>query len=164
MSVLNIRGKVHKFGDNINTDIITPGKYLELSIEEMAKHVMEGIEDNFASKINPGDIIVAGTNFGSGSSRETAPLALKIAGISTIIAKSYARIFYRNSFNIGLPVLEIRETDEIEEGNILEVNLETGTVNNLTKNKIYNFLPLPVRLLNMIKVGGLVAQLEQEDK
>jgi len=164
MSILNIQGYVHKFGDNINTDIITPGKYLELSIEEIAKHVMEGVVEDFVSKIKPGDILVAGNNFGSGSSRETAPLALKIAGISAIVAKSYARIFYRNSFNIGLPILEIKETDEIKGGDELVIDLEGGIVNNLNQKKIYHFVPLPERLLNMIKVGGLVAQLEQKDK
>ena len=104
-----MRGTVHKYGDNINTDIITPGKYMELSIQEMAQHAMEGVDAEFASKVAPGDILVAENNFGSGSSRETAPLALKEAGISAVIAKSFARIFYRNAINIGLPALELPE-------------------------------------------------------
>ena len=164
MGILKISGTVHKYGDNINTDIITPGKYMQLSIEEMAKHAMEGVDPDFASKVKQGDILVAENNFGSGSSRETAPLALKKAGIAAIVAKSYARIFYRNSMNIGLPALEISEANEINDKDILEIDLEKGSVINITQNKSYKFASLPDRLVDMLKAGGLVAQLKQNLK
>ena len=156
------RGTAHKYGDNINTDITTPGKYMELSIEEMAKHAMEGVDPDFSSKVSPGDILVAENNFGSGSSRETAPQALKQAGISAIIARSFARIFYRNAINIGLPALELAEADEIQDRDLLEVDLAAGEIRNLTQQKTYHFVPMPQRLLDMLEAGGLVAQLEQE--
>ena len=136
-----MKGTAHKYGDNINTDIITPGKYMELSIQEMAKHAMEGVDPDFAAKVAPGDILVAENNFGSGSSRETAPLALKEAGISAVIAKSFARIFYRNAINIGLPALELPEAAEIQDKDQLEVDLTTGEIRNLTQNKVYHFVP-----------------------
>ena len=156
------RGAAHKYGDNINTDIITPGKYMELSIQEMAKHAMEGVDPDFASKVSPGDILVAENNFGSGSSRETAPQALKEAGISAIIARSFARIFYHNAINIGLPALELPEAWEIRDADQLEVDLTAGEIRNLTQGKTYHFVPMPQRLLDMLEAGGLVAQLEQE--
>ena len=156
------RGAAHKYGDNINTDIITPGKYMELSIQEMAKHAMEGVDPDFASKVSPGDILVAENNFGSGSSRETAPQALKEAGISAIIARSFARIFYRNAINIGLPALELPEAGEIRDADQLEVDLTAGEIRILTQGKTYHFVPMPQRLLDMLEAGGLVAQLEQE--
>ena len=156
------RGAAHKYGDNINTDIITPGKYMELSIQEMAKHAMEGVDPDFASKVSPGDILVAENNFGSGSSRETAPQALKEAGISAIIARSFARIFYRNAINIGLPALELPEAGEIRDADQLEVDLTAGEIRNLTQGKTYHFVHMPQRLLDMLEAGGLVAQLEQE--
>lgn len=155
-------GVVRKYGDNINTDIITPGKYMELSIAEMARHAMEGVDPDFAVRIRRGDILVAEHNFGSGSSRETAPLALKEAGISVILARSFARIFYRNAINIGLPALALAETPELSEGDRVEVDLKSGEVRNLTTGKTYHFVPLPQRLLDMLNAGGLVAQLEQE--
>mgnify|MGYP005758499477 CR=1 FL=1 len=158
-----MRGTVHKYGDNINTDIITPGKYMELSIQEMAQHAMEGVDAEFASKVTPGDILVAENNFGSGSSRETAPLALKEAGISAVIAKSFARIFYRNAINIGLPALELPEAAEIRDGDRLVVDLAAGTIENQTQNKLYHFVPMPQRLLDMLEAGGLVATLEQRE-
>lgn len=158
-----IQGTARKYGDNINTDIITPGKYMELSIQDMAAHVMEGVDPDFASRILPGDILVAGGNFGSGSSRETAPLALKTAGIAAIAAKSYARIFYRNAMNIGLPVLEIKEADQILEGDRLSLNLQEGIIENMTQDAVYQSAPLPERIMEMLAAGGLVAQLEQED-
>lgn len=158
-----MKGSVHKYGDNINTDIITPGKYMELSIEEMAKHAMEGVDADFFSKVTAGDILVCENNCGSGSSRETAPQALKVAGISVIIARSFARIFYRNAFNIGLPALELPEASEIQDGDQLEVDLSAGEIRNLTQDKVYRFVPLPQRLLDMLEAGGLVAQLEQRD-
>lgn len=157
-----IKGAVHKYGDNINTDIITPGKYMELSIQEMARHAMEGVDPDFAVKVCPGDILVAENNFGSGSSRETAPQALKEAGISAVLARSFARIFYRNAINIGLPALELAEASEIREGDRLEVDLFAGEVRDLTQDRTYRFVPMPRQLLDMLNAGGLVAQLEQE--
>lgn len=156
------KGTAHKYGDNINTDIITPGKYMEFSIQEMAKHAMEGVDPDFSAKVQCGDFLVAENNFGSGSSRETAPLALKAAGISAVIAKSFARIFYRNAINIGLPALELAEAEGIQDKDQLEVDLSAGEIRNLTQNKTYYFIPLPERLLDMLNAGGLVAQLEQE--
>ena len=162
MSLSKLRGTVHKYGDNINTDIITPGKYMELSIEAMAAHAMEGVDPEFAAKTKPGDILVAQSNFGSGSSRETAPLALKTAGIAAIVAQSYARIFYRNAINLGLPALELAQAAEIQDGDILSIDLAQGVIENETQGTCYRFVPLPARLLSMLEAGGLVAQLEQE--
>ena len=157
-----MKGTAHKYGDNINTDIITPGKYMELSMEEMAQHVMEGVDPDFCRKISPGDFVVGVNNVGSGSSRETAPMALKTAGISAVIARSFARIFYRNAFNIGLPALELEEADQIAEGDRLEIVLSGGVVNNLTQNRIYRFAPLPQQMMDMLKAGGLIPQIEAE--
>lgn len=164
MAILSITGQAHKYGDNINTDIITPGKYMEMSIEEMAAHVMEGIDLGFVLKVRSGDILIAGYNFGSGSSRETAPLALKQAGISAIIAKSFARIFFRNSINVGLPVFEIAEVDGIRDGDILYIDMDTNIIKNKTRNMNFYLKPLPERLKEMLLVGGLVAQLETRAK
>lgn len=159
----NRTGRVHKYGDNINTDIITPGKYMELGIREMAEHAMEGVDPDFSAKVNPGDILVARHNFGSGSSRETAPLALKTAGISAVIAVSFARIFYRNAMNIGLPVLELapEDVEAIKDGDCLRVDLAEGKVHDLTCGKEFSFSPIPERLLQMLSDGGLTAQLEK---
>lgn len=157
-----LKGFVHKYGDNINTDIISPAKYMELTIEEMALHAMEGIDTEFAAKVKPGDFIVAENNFGSGSSRETAPLALKTAGISAIVAKTFARIFFRNAINIGLPALEIKEAEKIKDGDLLEINLAEGYIRNLTQSERYKFAPLPQSMLDMLNAGGLVAQIQNE--
>lgn len=156
-------GRVHKYGDNINTDIITPGKYMELGIREMAEHAMEGVDPDFFAKVEPGDILVARHNFGSGSSRETAPLALKTAGISAVIAVSFARIFYRNAMNIGLPVLELapEDVEAIDDGDLLRVDLAGGKVYDLTRESEFSFIPIPQRLLQMLSDGGLTAQLEK---
>lgn len=124
MSIARIKGKVHKFGDNINTDLISPAQYMEMSNEIIAQHAMEGADPEFMEKMKPGDIIVAGKNFGSGSSRETAPLALKNAGVSVVIAEFFARIFYRNSINIGLPVLMTKDTSSIQDDDELEVDAQ----------------------------------------
>jgi len=137
--------KVWKFGDNIDTDIIIAARYLNTSDENiLAKHIMEDADPNFSSKIDKGDIIVAGENFGCGSSREHAPIALKAAGIGAVIAKSYARIFYRNSFNTGLLILENKETDEINEGDELKIDVDNGAVVNLTSGKEYKFSELEI--------------------
>lgn len=152
-----MNAKVWRFGDNIDTDIIIAARYLNTSDEnELAKHIMEDADPNFTQKISRGDIIVAGENFGCGSSREHAPLALKAAGISAVIAKSFARIFYRNSFNTGLLILEIKETDEINEGDLLEINLDNGVILNKTSNKECKFSPIPEFMQELLKSGGLI--------
>ena len=159
---MRIQGKVHKYGDNIDTDVILPGKYLSLSdAKELAQHCMEGIDPEFASRVKPGDIIVAGPNFGSGSSREHAPVAIKAAGVGAIIAPSFARIFFRNAINIGLPVLETDEADEVEVGDLLEVDLEKGSIINPSRNRVYQAAPYPHAMLDIIFAGGLVEYTQQ---
>lgn len=149
--------KVWKFGDNIDTDVIIAARYLNTSDEKfLASHVMEDIDPNFVKKISVGDIIVAGENFGCGSSREHAPIAIKSAGICAVIAKSFARIFYRNSFNMGLLILECNETDEINEGDEIKIDVNQGTISNLTQNKTYKFQPIPPFMQELIKSGGLI--------
>jgi len=164
-----IKGKVWKFGDNVDTDAIIPGKYLVINqSKELAKHAFENVRPDFASRVKKGDIIVAGENFGSGSSREHAPLALK-ENVSIIIAKSFARIFFRNAINIGLPVLEC-DTTEIDEGDILEVDLNKGIIFDKTKNKAFEVSELPMFVRRIIESGGLVnyvkehVQQEQEEE
>jgi len=153
-----IKGRVWKFGDNINTDEIIPARYLNTTDpKELAKHCMEDADPEFIKKYSPGDIIVAGKNFGSGSSREHAPLAIKAAGIATVIADSFARIFYRNAINIGLPILQIQGISEkVSEGDILEVDFTKGEVKNLTKNEIYKSDPFPPFMQQIIGSGGLM--------
>lgn len=149
--------KVWKFKDNIDTDIIIAARYLNTSDpNELAKHIMEDADKDFYSKISSGDIIVAGENFGCGSSREHAPLALKAAGISAIIAKSFARIFYRNSFNTGLLILECKEVDDIKEGDELKIDMSGGKIYNKTTNKTYNFEPIPEFMQKLLNSGGLI--------
>jgi 3-isopropylmalate dehydratase small subunit len=149
--------KVWKFGDNIDTDVIIAARYLNTSDEKfLASHVMEDIDPNFVKKISVGDVIVAGENFGCGSSREHAPIAIKSAGICAVIAKSFARIFYRNSFNMGLLILECNETDEINEGDEIKIDVNQGTISNLTQNKTYKFQPIPPFMQELIKSGGLI--------
>ena len=151
-----IKGRVLKFGDDISTDHIAPGRYFHLrtNLPELAKHVLEDADPEFAKKVKPGDIIVAGRNFGLGSSREHAPRIIKIAGVSCIIAKSFARIFYRNSFNIGLPLLTT-DTDEIDEGDELEIDLEKGIIKDLTKGFELQSQPIPPFMLRLIQDGGI---------
>lgn len=150
-------GKVWKFGDNIDTDIIIPARYLVTQdIKELGRHCMEGISPDFSSKVSNGDIIVAGRNFGCGSSREHAPLAILGAGVSAVIAISFARIFFRNSINVGLPVLISKEAvEESNEGDILEIDLESGKIYNKTTGKEYKSEPYPPQLVEIIKSGGL---------
>ena len=149
--------KVWKFGDDIDTDIIIAARYLNTSdAAVLATHIMEDADRDFSSKIARGDIIVAGKNFGCGSSREHAPLALKAAGIGAVIAKSFARIFYRNSFNTGLLILEIKETDEINAGDELKIDVDNGAVVNLTSDKEYKFSPIPPFMQELLKSGGLI--------
>jgi len=159
---MSLRGNVWKYGDNINTDIISPPQYMELSYAEMAQHAMEGVDPEFSKKIKKGDILVAGANFGSGSSRETAPIALKLAGVECIIAKFYARIFFRNAINIGLPVVECQDADKIQEGDQLEVDLQTGKIINLTRQEEYQGSVLPEHIMKIVDLGGLVPYLAQK--
>ncbi len=153
-----LKGKVHKYGANVDTDVIIPARYLSLSEpDELAKHCMEDIDKDFVRKVEPGDIMMATTNFGCGSSREHAPLAIKASGISCIIAKSFARIFFRNAINIGLPLLECNEAvDNTEAGDILEVELSTGTIRNLTKGMTFIAKPYPDFMAELISAGGLI--------
>lgn len=152
------KGKVFKYGDNVDTDVIIPARYLNTSDpKELAKYCMEDIDKEFASKVQKDDIIVANKNFGCGSSREHAPIAIKASGISCVIASTFARIFYRNSFNIGLPILECPEAaEDIDFGNEIEVNFSTGEIFNLTKNKTYKAEPLPEFMQEIINKDGLI--------
>ena len=151
-------GKAYKYGDNVDTDVIIPARYLNISEpEELAKHAMEDIDADFAKTVEPGDVIVAGSNFGSGSSREHAPLVLKIAGVAAVIAPSYARIFYRNAFNIGFPILESAEAyEKTEAGDEITIDFATGVITNKTKGETYQAEPLPEFMSNLINSGGLV--------
>lgn len=149
--------KVWKFGDNIDTDIIIAARYLNTSDPKiLATHAMEDNDKDFSKKVKNGDIIVAGENFGCGSSREHAPIALKAAGIGAIIAKSFARIFYRNSFNTGLLILECKQSDKIDENNELQIDINSGVITNLTKNEKYKFEPIPEFMQELLKSGGLI--------
>ena len=154
-----MKGKVHKYGADVNTDAIIPARYLNVSDPaELARHCMEDIDKDFMSRVGLGDIIAATTNFGCGSSREHAPLAIKAAGISCIIAKSFARIFFRNAINIGLPLLECREAvDNTEAGDILEVELASGRIKNLTRGTEFMAEPYPDFMAELISAGGLIA-------
>ncbi len=158
-----IRGRAWKLGDDISTDHIAPGRYFHLrnDLEKLAEHLLEDVIEGFAQKINKGDVIVAGKNFGLGSSREHAARIIKIAGISCVIAKSFARIFYRNAINVGLPLVELKETDEINQGDELEVDLERGVVRNLTTGREYRFTPIPKFLLEILKEDGIVNYLKK---
>ncbi len=152
-----LKGKVFKYGADVNTDVIIPARYLNISDPaELAKHCMEDIDKDFVKQVKPGDIIVATTNFGCGSSREHAPLAIKASGISCIIAKSFARIFFRNAINIGLPLLECEEAvDNTGSGEILEVDLSKGKIKNLTNGKEFTAKPYPEFMSELIAAGGL---------
>ncbi len=153
-----LKGKVHKYGADVNTDAIIPARYLNVSeAVELAKHCMEDIDKDFVSKVKPGDIIVATTNFGCGSSREHAPRAIKASGISCIIAKSFARIFFRNAINIGLPLLECDEAvDKTKAGDILEVDLSGGKIKNLNNGLTFTAKPYPDFMAEIISAGGLI--------
>lgn len=152
-----LKGKVHKFGDDINTDDIIAAKYLvSTDAKELGKYCMETIQPDFASKVQPGDIIVAGNNFGCGSSREHAPMAIKGCGIQAVIAKSFAAIFFRNAINIGLPFLESSDTDKINNGDVVEIDLAAGTIKNITQNQTYKTQPFPSFLQEIVEEGGLI--------
>jgi 3-isopropylmalate/(R)-2-methylmalate dehydratase small subunit len=155
---MKIRGRVWKYGDEIDTDIIYPGKYL-VSFDplEAARHAMEGIEVDFHKKISKGDVLVVGKNFGSGSAREQAALALKYAGVEAVIGEIFPRTFYRNAINVGLPIVEIKGIkDQIDEKDEIEVDLDQGLIRNLTKGKNHHFTPLPPFILEILKMGGAV--------
>lgn len=161
---MKFRARVWKFGADIDTDKIIPARYLNTSDPgELAKHCMEDEDPSFASKVRPGDIIIADKNFGCGSSREHAPIAIKAAGVSCIIAKSFARIFYRNSFNMGLSILE---SDEVfaatDQGDVLEVDMDSGTIVNVTKKKSFKARPVPPFMQELIKAGGLMESIKKK--
>jgi 3-isopropylmalate/(R)-2-methylmalate dehydratase small subunit len=153
-----LKGKVWKFGDNIDTDAIIPARYLNTSDPaELAKHVMEDADKDFPTKVKQGDMIIAQSNFGCGSSREHAPIAIKAAGMQAVIAKSFARIFYRNAFNIGLPIFESDEAaDKISEGDEIEVDADNGVIRNITKSEEYTAKPIPPFMQELISAGGLI--------
>ena len=153
-----IKGKVHKFGDDINTDDIISAKYLvSTDSKELGSHCMEAIAPDFIGKVKPGDIIVAGNNFGCGSSREHAPMAIKGCGVAAVLAKSFAAIFFRNAINIGLPFLESEDVDRIKEGDLLEIDLASGTINNITQSQKYKTQSFPGFLQEIVLSGGLMA-------
>lgn len=157
-----LKGKAHKFGDSISTDHIIPGRYAHLrsNLPELAKHVLEDANRHFVSKVKPGDFVVGGNNFGLGSSREHAPLVIKMAGVSAILAKSVARIFFRNAINLGLPVL-ICNTDKIDDGDELEVNLAEGTVRDKTNGSVLTFGKIPEVMLHILNEGGLIPYIQK---
>jgi len=155
---MTVKGFCHKYGDNVDTDVIIPARYLQITDrKELAKHVMEDIDTEFASKVKQGDIMVGGQNFGCGSSREHAPIVLKESGLSCLIASSFARIFYRNAINIGFPILECPAASAgIDAGNEVEVDFDTGVITNITKNENYQAVPFPEFIQGIIKAGGLL--------
>jgi len=161
---VTIQGKVWKFGDNIDTDAIIPARYLNISdIEILARHCLEGVKPNFSELVSEGDIILAGRNFGCGSSREHAPLAIKGAGIKAVVAKSFSRIFYRNAFNIGLLLIESEEVvGATQQGDVIEISLDDGKIINITKKLVFEIQPLPDFMMALIADGGLIAHLAKQ--
>ena len=161
---MKLQGRVHKYGNNVDTDVIIPARYLNTTdAEELARHCMEDIDPSFAGTVKPGDVIVAGDNFGCGSSREHAPLAIRASGVCCIVARSFARIFYRNAFNMGLPILECgAAADSAESGDLLEIDLETGMIANATRTGFFQAKPFPDFILELVRAGGLVAHLQSE--
>ena len=160
---MNTQGTVFKYPDNVDTDVIIPARYLNTAdAKELAKHCMEDIDKSFVNRVHPGDIMVAGWNFGCGSSREHAPLVIKTCGTGCVIAKSFARIFYRNAINIGLPILECETAaEEIQAGDQVSVDFDTGTITDVTTGKTYRAEPFPAFIQNIIKKGGLLASLKE---
>ncbi|MBD5129436.1 MAG: 3-isopropylmalate dehydratase small subunit [Ruminococcaceae bacterium] len=159
---MKAHGTVHKYGDNVDTDVIIPARYLNTSDhKELASHCMEDIDKDFVKNVKDGDIIVANMNFGCGSSREHAPIAIKASGVGCVIASTFARIFYRNSINIGLPILECDEAaKDIDAGNEVEIDFDTGIITNITKNKTYKAQPFPDFIKDIISKGGLLNSLK----
>ena len=162
MATASLKGKVFKFGDNVSTDLIIPGKYAHLrsNLPELARHAMEDANPDFIKLVQSGDFIAGGLNFGMGSSREHAPLVIKMAGVSAVMAKSFARIFFRNAINQGVPVL-ICDTDRISDGDLIEVNLQDSIIDNLTKNEKYTFHKIPEIMLKILNEGGLIAYINK---
>ena len=160
---MNFDGKVIKYGDNVDTDVIIPARYLNtIDKKELASHCMEDLDPTFVNRVIPGDIMVAGYNFGCGSSREHAPLVIKESAIAVVIAKSFARIFYRNAINIGLPIVECPEAvDEINEGDVLSCDLSAGIITNTTTGKQYKTEPFPAFINSIIEAGGLIEAIKQ---
>lgn len=161
---MNAKGTVHKYGDNVDTDVIIPARYLNTAdMNELAKHCMEDIDIDFAKNVKQGDLIVAEANFGCGSSREHAPAAIKASGVSCVIAKTFARIFYRNAINIGLPIIECEEAAEkIQNGDVVEIDFDTGVITNLTRNETYQGQSFPEFLINIINKNGLLNSLKEQ--
>lgn len=159
-----VKGKVFKYGDNVDTDVIIPARYLNTSVhKELAAHCMEDIDKDFVKNVQPGDIIVANKNFGCGSSREHAPIAIKASGVSCVIAKTFARIFYRNAINIGLPILECEEAvNAIEAGNELEIDFSSGVIKNVTKNETYKAQAFPEFMQKIIDNDGLIGYIKNK--
>lgn len=160
---MKTQGRVFKYPDNVDTDVIIPARYLNTSdAKELAKHCMEDIDTEYVKNVRPGDIMVAGWNFGCGSSREHAPLVIKTCGTGCVIAKSFARIFYRNAINIGMPILECEQAaQEIQPGDEVAIDFDTGTITDITTGKIYQAEPFPEFIQNIIKQGGLLASLKE---
>ncbi len=160
---MDAQGKVHKYGNNVDTDVIIPARHLNTQDhKELASHCMEDIDREFVNKVKEGDIMVAGDNFGCGSSREHAPIAIKASGISCVIANTFARIFYRNASNIGLPILECQEASEkIQDGDEVKVDFNTGVITNVTKNETYQALPFPDFIKEIMEKGGLMNSLQK---
>ena len=161
-----IRGRVWKFGDDVNTDLVISGKYkfIITDLDELSKHAMEGVDPHFVEKFKEGDLIVAGRNFGCGSSREQAPLVLRHIGVGAVIARSFARIFYRNSINVGLPVVECKDVDGISDQDLLQLDLEEGVIKNLRKGEEYQIKPLPPELWQILSSGGLVEYVKKHGR
>lgn len=157
MELSVLAGRAWKFGDDVDTDAVIPGRYLVINDpKELAEHLFEGVRPEMAALVRPGDLIVAGENFGCGSSREHAPLAIKGAGISAVVAKSFARIFFRNAINIGLPLFICSEVDKIKDGDSIEVDMAGGVIHNKSRNESYKTTPLPLFLQEIVEAGGLV--------
>lgn len=163
---MNTQGKVFQYFDNVDTDVIIPARYLNTpDAKELALHCMEDLDTEFVKKVRSGDVIVAGWNFGCGSSREHAPLVIKTCGVGCVIAKSFARIFYRNAINIGLPILECEQAaEEIHAGDEVKVDFDTGTITDITTGKTYRAQPFPPFIQNIIKSGGLLASFKEESR
>ena len=163
---MTYKGRAHKFGDDVNTDEIIPARYLNTTDKsELARHCMEDADKNFAERVKPGDIIVAGRNFGCGSSREHAPIAIKASGVSLVIAESFARIFFRNSINIGLPIIESKEASkEIKNGGLVRINTKLGIIRDLRRKKSYRFDKYPTFMRKIINSGGLMEYIKKRLK
>lgn len=163
---MNARGRVFKYGDNVDTDVIIPARYLNIAdAKELSSHAMEDIDAEFVKKMKPSDIVAATRNFGCGSSREHAPLVLKENGVSCVIAASFARIFYRNAINIGLPILECEEAaNAIEDGDIVSVDFDTGVITNESRGETYQAAAFPPFIQNIIKAGGLLKSLKEREE